>query len=269
MLFRVAFVFSVTRHSELSPERAILEHHERVMARKEEKLRSDPELIKWNLRHHREASSGGVPLPEIGGFGDDLDEALVADLESHASQLGIVGVGSGAGQVEGGGEEEGMVDVSKRVEGDAVLGEDGEEHVGRVVDDGGGEEAARGGDQGGGGAVGALGGDEAVVEDGAGGKSDVGRGVGMDVNIVKIGVGFGEEAGPERGEVEVGVGEEEEGDFGLGGFGIEGEVGEGGFGSVRVRVEGAGEEDLVVEFVGGGNGDGGVGGGEEARAEEE
>jgi hypothetical protein len=134
------------------------------------------------------------------------------------------------------------------VERDAVLGDNREEGVGGIVEYGGGEHSARGGDQGRGGAIGALGSDETAAEN-AGRDGDVDGGIGMDVNVVEIGSGFGEEALPKGGEVEVGVGEEEEGDFGLG-FGIEREAGECGFGS-----NGAGEEGLVVDFIGGGDGD--------------
>lgn len=234
----------------------------------EEELGPDPELLERDLRHHREASTGGVTLPETGRFGEGLDEALGPDLEAHLGQLGV-GAGGGSGQVEGGGEKERIIDVPEGVERDAVLGQNSEEEIGRVVDDGRGKEAARGGDEGCGGAVSALGGDEAVVEDGAGREGDVGGGIGMDVNIVKIGVGFGEEKGPEGGEVEVRVGEEEEGDLGFGGFRIKGEVGECRLGFSRVRVEGAVEEGLVVELVGGGDGDLRAGRGEEAWGEEE
>lgn len=38
----------------------------------------------------------------------------------------------------------------------------------------------------------------------------------MDVDIVEVGGVVGEEFLPERGEMEVGVGEEKEGDLGLG-----------------------------------------------------
>lgn len=76
------------------------------------------------------------------------------------------------------------------------------------------------------------------------GERDVYEGVRVDVDVVE---GFGvcgEESVPDRGEVEVGVGEEEEGDLELGVWVAGGEVGEGG------RGGGGGEEGLVGDFVG-------------------
>lgn len=86
----------------------------------------------------------------------------------------------------------------------------------------------------------------------------------MDVDVEEVRVWGGvEEAVPERGEVEVGVGEEEEGDLEVRVGAAGGEAGEFGAGS-------AVEEGEVIELVGGGNRDGLLGGGrEEARGEEE
>lgn len=69
----------------------------------------------------------------------------------------------------------------------------------------------------------------------------------MDVDVEEGGRVGGEEAVPEWGEVEVGVGEEEEGDFELGVWGAGGEMGGRSGG-------GAAEEDLVVDLVGDGDG---------------
>lgn len=260
MLFRVTLVFPITRQFEFLPQLPILQNHQCVMAREHKELRPDPELVERDLRHHGKPPPGGVAFPEIVGFGEDFDEAPVADIDSHPSQLGV-GVGGQPGLVKSGGGEEGAVDISEGMERHAVLGEDGKEGIGRIVENGGGEHSARGGDEGRGGTIGPLGGDETVAEN-TGRDGDVDRRIGVDVNIEKIGGSFGKEALPEGGEVDVGVGEEEEGDFGFG-FGIEGEAGEGGFGS-----DGAGEQGLVVDFIGGGDGDLVVGR-EEMRGEEE
>lgn len=86
-----------------------------------------------------------------------------------------------------------------------MLGEEGEEGIGRVVEDSGGEEATRGGDERRGGAEGDLRGDEfGGVEYGVGAATwngDVGGGVRVDVDVVEwvaVLVLFGEEVGPER-----------------------------------------------------------------------
>lgn len=87
--------------------------------------------------------------------------------------------------------------------------------------------------------------DECVCKDGVFlGVCDVDEGVSVDVDVVEgFGVG-GEELVLDWGEVEVGVGEEEEGDFEFGVRVVGGEVGEGGGGG------GGGEEGLVGDFVG-------------------
>lgn len=129
---------------------------------------------------------------------------------------------------------------------DAVLREDCEVSVGGIVEEGGCEEAARRGDERRRRSRGAFRVcDECVCKDGAFlGACDVHEGVSVDVDVVEgSGVG-GEESVPDRGEVEVGVGEEEEGDLELGVRVAGGEVGEGGGGG------GGGEEGLVGDLVG-------------------
>lgn len=109
-----------------------------------------------------------------------------------------------------------MVDVAKGVKGDAVLGEDDEEAVGKVIDESSGE------DKRGGSTVGALGGDKPAIKN-ALGTRDVGGEIRVDMDVVEARVAV-EKALPKGSKVEVGVGEEEKGDFELG-VGV-GEVGE-------------------------------------------
>lgn len=148
-----------------------------------------------------------------------------------------------------------MVDKAEGVEGDAVLGEEGEEGIRRVVEERSGEEAAGGRDKRRGGALGAFSCDESALED-AGGGAESSGGVGVDVDVVQVVLAV-EEALPERGEGDVGVGEEEEGDFG--GWGGRRR---GGGGERRPPEEGE-----VVELVGEGDGD--VARRKDSRGEEE
>jgi hypothetical protein len=101
-----------------------------------------------------------------------------------------------------------VVDVAKGVEGDAILGADDDEGVGKVIDKSNGE------DERGRGMVGALGGDKSAVKNAIWAR-DVGDGVRVDVDIVEVGVAV-EKVLPKGSEVEVGVGEEEKGDFQVG-----------------------------------------------------
>lgn len=244
MLFRETLVVPVTRELEFPPQSPILDHNQRVLTRHHEELRPDPELLERDLRHHREPASRGVPLPQRPVLGDDLDEALV--LEANPAVLNRLG--GRLSQIEGGGGDERAVHVPERVQRDAVLRQHGEERVGRIVDDGGGEQSARGGDERGGAAVGFFGRNEAGLENGALRAGDVDGRIGVDVDVVEVfGRGILEKLLPERGEVEVGVGEEEESDLEFGVFGG-GEVGEcvGGVG----ERGGAVEEGEVVELVG-------------------
>ncbi|RDX81238.1 hypothetical protein CR513_38108, partial [Mucuna pruriens] len=139
---------------------------------------------------------------------------------------------------------------AKLVEGDlgrhgvAATGDVALPELGRVGDDFDEGFAARGGDEGGGGAEGAFGGDEFGLEEGGEGAREVDGGVGVDVDVEEVGGDVAEEGVPERGEVKIGVGEEEEGDF-------EGGVEE--FGGVVGVGVGIGVSDCT--FVGGGNGD--------------
>jgi hypothetical protein len=97
-----------------------------------------------------------------------------------------------------------------------------------------------------------LGGDELVGSEG-GLDCDLDGGVGVNVDVVEIdGGSVGEEFSPEGGEVEVRVGEEEEGDLGGGVGGADAGFG-GGERWVAVGGIGSGglaEEGEVVELVG-------------------
>ena len=243
MLFRETLVVSVTRKLEFPPQSPILDHNQRVLTRHHEELRPDPELLERDLGHHREPASRGVPLPQRPVLGYDLDEALV--LEANPAVLSRLG--GGLSQIEGGGGDERAVHVLERVQRDAVLREHGEERVGRIVDDGGGEQTASSGDERRRAAVGFLRRNEAEFEDGALRAGDVDGRIGVNIHVVEVfGRGIFEKLLPERGEVEVGVCEEEEGDLEFGVFG----------GEVRECVGGAGErggaveEGEVVELVG-------------------
>lgn len=76
-----------------------------------------------------------------------------------------------------------MVDKPKGVEWNAVLGEEGEESIGRVIKQGSGEEAPSSGDQCRGRSLGALAGNEAVEEDTGSWDIDASSGVGVDVDV--------------------------------------------------------------------------------------
>lgn len=156
-----------------------------------------------------------------------------------------------------------LVEVVKGVQRDTVLRNQGEVGVRRVVKEGGGDEAARGGDEGRGGPLGSFRNDDFIGEN-AGGRGDFDRRVGVDVDVVEIRGSMVEEEVPEGEEVKVGVGEEEEGDFGAEGGG----GAEAGFGGgavvvvvvgIRGRLGGEGygfmEEGKIVELVGGGDGE--------------
>lgn len=103
--------------------------------------------------------------------------------------------------------------------------------------------------------MGAFSGDKPALED-AGGGAEAGGGVGVDVDVEEVVVAV-EEALPEGGEGDVGVGEEEEGDFGCWGGRRRG-----GGGERRPAEEGE-----VVELVGEGDGD--VARREDSRGEKE
>lgn len=209
MLFWVTRLFRDTRKAKLVPEKNVTHHHARVAASENEELRPHAEGGEGYFWEHRVFATRGVAVEEVGFVGENLNEAF----------MWVSGV-----------FEEKVVSELKGVKRDAVLGEKGEVVVEGVVEEGGGEEAAGGGDEGGGGAGGWFRGDE-VVEDAAG-DGDVFGGVGVDVDVeeavaVVIGGRRREELLPERGEGEIGVGEEEEGDF-RGGGEVGGCVGGGG-----------------------------------------
>lgn len=112
MLFRVTVVLPIAGQSEFPPQLPVLQYNQSVTAREKKELRSDPELLERDLRHHGKPSSGGVPLPKAGRFREDLDETLVPDFNAHPSQLGV-GVGGRRRLVESGRGEEGVVNVAK------------------------------------------------------------------------------------------------------------------------------------------------------------
>lgn len=162
-----------------------------------------------------------------------------------------------------------MIDISEGMERNAVLGENRKESVSRVVENRGGKKPTRGGDEGSGRAVGAFGGDEAVVEDTRRAR-DVDGGIGVDVNVVEIGIAI-EESFPEGSEMQVGIGEEEESDLELRVRASREMRKCGGVGRER-RPSNAVKESEVVELVGLGNQEGlalGLKRREEVRSQEE
>lgn len=145
MLLRVTLVGSITRQLKFPPKRPIFYDQQRVFPSQHKELRSSSELLERHLRHHHETATRYVAFPQSGFLGNDLDERFVLDSDTVLSQVGRVVVRVGA-KIELFGGEEGAVDVIERMERDAVLGEDSEVRIGRIVEDGGGEEAAGGGD---------------------------------------------------------------------------------------------------------------------------
>lgn len=79
--------------------------------RQNEELRPHAEVLVRDLRHHRVVSTRGVPLREERLVGEDLDEASVRFREVD-------------------------VDVTEGVERDAVLRDESEVEVVRIVEDG-------------------------------------------------------------------------------------------------------------------------------------
>lgn len=94
-----------------------------------------------------------------------------------------------------------MVDESEGVEGDALLGHNGEEGVEWVVYESGSDQASGSGDEGRGGALRSLRGDESILKNTAR-RSNNSRGIAVDVDIVEIVVAL-EEFLPQRSEREV------------------------------------------------------------------
>lgn len=99
------------------------------------------------------------------------------------------------------------------MERNTVLGKNGEENVCRVIENSGSKQPPRGRDERSRRAVGTFGGDETAVEDSRRAR-DVDGGISVDVNVVEIGIPF-KEFFPERSEMQVRIGEEEEGDLEL------------------------------------------------------
>lgn len=135
MFLRVALIFPITGKLEFPPKRPILDYHYGVPSREHEELRSYPEFLEWNLGHHRKSAPSCVTLPQRSFFGEDFDETLVPDSDAELShRLGIR-----LCPIKRRGGDEGAIHIPERVKGDAVLGEDSEVSVGRVVEEGRGK----------------------------------------------------------------------------------------------------------------------------------
>lgn len=189
-----------TRKLKFLPQLSVLKHEQRVSLRQDEKLRSDSELLERDLRQHRVLATRVVPLGEVRISGEDLDKALVLGLRREGVQ--------DSDRVS----EEGAVDEFERVEGNARLGDQCEVQIQWIVEDGVGHKPTRGRDECGRRALGFLGRDEPVLEELVTVR-EFGGGIGVDVDVVEAFVA-GEELGPQRGEDEIGICEEEKGDFG-------------------------------------------------------
>lgn len=200
MLLGITRMNIQTRELKFLPQLPILKHEQRVSFRQDEKLRSDSELLERYLRQHHVLATRGVPLGEVRISREDLDEALVLGLRREGVQY--------SDRVP----EEGAVDESERVEGNARLGDECEVQIQWIVEDGVGHEPTRGGDECGRRALGSLGRYEPVLEELVSVR-ELGGGIGVDVDVVEAFVA-GEELGPDGGEDEIGVCEEEEGNFG-------------------------------------------------------
>ena len=111
MFFRVARLRINARQPKLPPQLPLLNHQQSVTFRQNEELRPHAEVLVTDLRHHRVVSTRVVPLREERLVGEDLDEAL--------ARFGEV-----------------AVDVTEGVERDAVLRDESEVEVVRVVEDG-------------------------------------------------------------------------------------------------------------------------------------
>lgn len=133
VLFGVAGFRGEAGEAELVPEAEVTDDDARVAAGEDEELGADAEGGEGDFGEH--GGTRGVARVEVGVVGEDLDEAAVG---------------------KGGVFEEVVVDEGEGVEGDAVLGEEGEVEVEGVVEECGGDEAAGGGDEGGGGAGGGF-----------------------------------------------------------------------------------------------------------------
>ncbi|KAG9445270.1 hypothetical protein H6P81_016610 [Aristolochia fimbriata] len=213
VLFRVAGLPLPARESEFLPEPAVPDDQQGVIPGQDEELGPHPETGEGHLREHHIVPSGGVPLPQPRFVREDFDEAEVPPPPEPPLVSPLPALSDGPRPRLGGNKrghqvlgEEGVVDEAEGVERDAMLGEECEEGVGGVVEEGGGEEAARGGDE--------------------------RRGGPLDVEEALVAA---EEAVPQGGEGEVGVGEEEEGDLGGRGGGG-GRGGSGGGGAWRRRL---------------------------------
>ncbi|KAE8711394.1 hypothetical protein F3Y22_tig00110294pilonHSYRG00033 [Hibiscus syriacus] len=150
-----------------------------------EELRSSPELLERHLRHHHEPPTRCVSFPQSGFLGNDLDVRFVPQ-DTVLSKAERVGIRFG-GSIEVFGGEEGSVDVIEGMERDAVLRDDGEVIIGRIVEYSGCKEASGGGDKRCRSPESAFGvWDEAVAENVAGrGSGHVDGGVGVDVDVEK------------------------------------------------------------------------------------
>lgn len=140
VLFRVTRVEIQARKLELLPVLLVLDDHQGVLSVQREELRSDPESLERDFGEHDVVAARVVPVEQVRVVRDYLDEAPVV----REDREGLFG--SFVVTVEGVVEEE-VVDVVEGVDWDAMLRDEGEVKVQRVVEDGLGDEPTRGGDE--------------------------------------------------------------------------------------------------------------------------
>ncbi|KAG0481301.1 hypothetical protein HPP92_012159 [Vanilla planifolia] len=190
MLLRVAGIlhFLQAWQPEFFPEAAVADHVQGVAAGKDEELRAHPEAVERDLRKHGIVTACDVSAAEAGIVGNDLDEA--------PPPLG----------------EERVVDVAERVEGDAVLRDEGEEGVRRIAEQCRRKKAACGGDKRRRSPLRRFRRDESSTERPCRREEKLRHGVGMNVDIEEPFVAE-KESFPERSKGDVGVDEEHEGNL--------------------------------------------------------
>ena len=130
------------------------------------------ELPERDLRQHRRFPSSHISLLQIGLTGEDLDKASIGEADGLC--------------------EEGTIKKAEGMEGDAVLGQQGEVEVQGVVSEGGSKKPPLSCNECGGGTFSVYGRDGSVGEDSTRGY-EWGGGVGVDVDVVEMGVALEEE----------------------------------------------------------------------------
>lgn len=135
-----------------------------------EELRPDSEPIEGDFREHHLIPSGNVPVPQL------WLAVKYFDVATEHRRVGIDCIGERE-------REEGVVDELERVERDAMLRDECEVGVERIVQESSSEEATRGGDKSRGAPFGFLRGNESAFKN-ATWRGDFDRRVSVNVDIV-------------------------------------------------------------------------------------